>query len=614
MRIDYNCPTILKVCSFQQGDKLDKLSSRARVDGHMQMFGSKTYFHLRLVVVAWMLLWPAAADAQVIKDFKSKLTIAANGNVDVVEDLTISLPATSQRNQFYRILPIWYEPWEKLHVVDVNVTRVVMDDNVDVPFQSWLSGRDFYLKVGDTTTPLKGVHRFHIEYQIMKGVHFNNGNPQLYLSVTGEQSPIPIQNASVTIIPPNGVDMSRVTASGLVGVKGNWKKQKAMVGRDTVLVSAQKLEPAQGLSVVVDLPRGSVVPHSVLYDVVLYMQKFYQSFVLPVATMILLSSWWWLYGRDPGAGKNVSAGWFPPEGMTPAEAGTLIDESCDLHDLVSTLIDLAARGFIKIRVLPYTGFLYLDNKDYEFTLLRSTGDPELKPHEQLFLVALFGGLSGTTYLSAVKGNFSEYIPDLKKRVYSNLVTEGLFARDPEVDRKNFLSAGAAIITVGTCLMVVSAYHVSGQAAAIGAVLSGLVVLLAANAMPRRTSKGVAELAQLRRFQKMLASGDKDELGKVATESPQAFDKFLAYAIVLGLADRWADAFDETVRDYPDWYEVDDTLLSGEFSSKKFVHQLHDGLNVINRALTDPPQVTTTVNSSTIDRSSLHYYHRDSHLL
>jgi len=553
-------------------------------------------------------LLPGASHAQVIHQLNSKLNIAASGNVDVVEDLKISFPAARQRKQFYRILPVWYQPKKSIHVVSLDVKKVTMDDKTVVPFQTWISGREQYLKIGDSSTPLQGDHKFRIEYTIEKAVQFENGNPQLYISVTGEHCPFTIEKATVTVAPPNGTDMSKVKASSLVGTRGIYKPGTAQNASGTVSVSAQNLKPSQGLTVIVDLPRGSVVPHSVLYDAVLYLQKYYQIFVLPVATILLLSAWWFLYGRDPGAGKNQTTGWFPPDYLTPSEAGTLIDESCDLKDLVSMVIDLAARGFIKIRILPYTGFLYLDNRDYEFTLLKSPKDRELKPHEQLFLVALFGGLSTTTYLSAVKGNFIEYIPAIKRRVYESLVTEGLFARDPETDRKNFLAAGAAVITVGISLMVISNYHIGGQATAIGTVLSGLVIVLAAGAMPRKTSKGVGARSQLKRFQHMVAFGDKKELEKVAKEDPQAFSRYLSYAIVLGLADRWASAFAYSQKDYPEWYEIHPQLLPDLFEANRFINELYDSLHVINRALTDPPYVATTANTYSLFSSHLHGHH------
>jgi hypothetical protein len=38
----------------------------------------------------------------------------------------------------------------------------------------------------------------------------------------------------------------------------------------------------------------------------------------------------------------------PPEHLSPAEAGTLIDNAADMRDITATMVDLAVRGFIKI--------------------------------------------------------------------------------------------------------------------------------------------------------------------------------------------------------------------------------------------------------------------------
>ena len=38
----------------------------------------------------------------------------------------------------------------------------------------------------------------------------------------------------------------------------------------------------------------------------------------------------------------------PPEDLTPAEAGTLIDNAADMRDITATMVDLAVRGYIRI--------------------------------------------------------------------------------------------------------------------------------------------------------------------------------------------------------------------------------------------------------------------------
>lgn len=577
------------------------------------MFLDKTRMVLRFALASMFVICMTAfasdsAYAQVIRELNTTLNVAATGNVDVVENLKISFPPVSQRTQFYRVVPIWYQS-DKTHLLlDVHVKSVLMDDKVSVPFKSWFAGREFHIKVGDQTTILKGDHKFRIEYEIARGVHFVNGYPQLYLSVTGDQCPFPINNIIVNVNLPKGTNIARVKTSTLLQPTGERKNMPQMAGANALKVSVQNVKPSQSLIVVVDMPKGTVVPHSVLFDWMLKLQKFYQIFVLPAATIILLSVWWWFYGRDPGADKSAMANnWFPPDNVTPAEAGTLIDESCDLVDIVSTLIDLAARGYIKIRILPYSGFLYLDDKDYEFTMVKSASDPDLKPHEQLFLTALFG-MSGTTYLSAVKGNFAEYLPSIKRLVYENLVAEKLFARDPEIDRKNFLAVGATIVTIGIGLLAASTYHIGGQATAAGTVLSGVIVLLAARTMPRRTSKGVAVNRQICKFESMVAHGNKKEMKSAASSNPDAFSRYLAYAVIFGHSERWASVFAEMIGEFPEWFTVDQSFLPEDFNTVRFVRLLKDSLKVIDRALTDRPYTAHTSNVNTLSPHSHHHHY------
>jgi hypothetical protein len=45
----------------------------------------------------------------------------------------------------------------------------------------------------------------------------------------------------------------------------------------------------------------------------------------------------------------------PPKGISPAEAGTLLDDTIHPRDITSTIVDLAVRGFIKIEEVEDEG-------------------------------------------------------------------------------------------------------------------------------------------------------------------------------------------------------------------------------------------------------------------
>lgn len=561
----------------------------------------KGLFTSRFLIVSWAVatahllsaLSFQPAFSQEIKKFHSDIRIAATGNLDVCENIRISFDKAARRHQFYRIIPTVYDRGSKSrHAVDVCLKNVSMDGGKPVAWSSWVAGREVNIRIGDENEHFEGIHSFEIVYEVHKGVDFVHGAPELFMNVTGDRWPFPIDSAEVVVSLPKGTDLTRVSRS-LKGT-GAVPYMGASIGPtpkgDSLVGRVAGIAPGHGVLLQLGMPPGTVVSPSVLQEFVWHLQHSYQVFVLPVATIVLLSAWWFFYGRDPQTSK--ASGWRPPEGLTPAEVGTLIDERCDLTDVVSTVVDLAVRGYIKIRVLPFNGFLYLSNRDYEFTLLQSPKDRELKPHEQLFLSLLFG-MSNTTYVSALKGQFADYLPYLKRQIYTSLVQGGYFARDPDLDRKNFLSVGAAVITVGVALMIASTYHIGGTATALGSILSGLVLLCAANAMPKRTTEGVRALEQIKSFRNFMVFGEKNDLETVAREETSEFNRFLPHAIVLGVADHWARVVKDSMQAFPEWFELDRTLVPQEFSAIDFVTDLGEALHIINRSLTDVDHIATT---------------------
>ena len=66
-------------------------------------------------------------------------------------------------------------------------------------------------------------------------------------------------------------------------------------------------------------------------------------FLVPIVTFIVLYRLWNARGRDPSR-LAITPQYKPPEGMTPAEIGTLIDNSPDMCDITASIVDLASGG------------------------------------------------------------------------------------------------------------------------------------------------------------------------------------------------------------------------------------------------------------------------------
>ena len=59
----------------------------------------------------------------------------------------------------------------------------------------------------------------------------------------------------------------------------------------------------------------------------------------------------------------------PPDSLTPAEAGTLMDNSADMRDITATLVDLAVRGHLRIEEREVSALLGLTTRK-EFVFCR----------------------------------------------------------------------------------------------------------------------------------------------------------------------------------------------------------------------------------------------------
>jgi uncharacterized membrane protein len=305
---------------------------------------------------------------------------------------------------------------------------------------------------------------------------------------------------------------------------------------------------------------------------------------------IILYVWWSYYGRDEKPVSAIGVEWTPPPGLTPAEVGTLIDESCDTPDVVSTLVDLAARGYLKIKTLTRTDYFLLNKKDYEFTKTAPATEPvALKEHERIFLAGIFTTTGDVVKLSDLKGYFGPLVPRIRSAIWSELADGKMFARDPDSDRSMFRSL-AFLLGIGGVLLIILGGN-GHRADGFGVIISALITGLSAGAMPARTAAGSQALARCKAFQRFVQTAEKQRIALLAKDDPTVFGRLLPYAMVLGAADKWAEAFKDLMIQPPDWYDNSAVYGNQPFSSVIFIDDLGDSLHSITSGFTAMPVVT-----------------------
>jgi uncharacterized membrane protein len=91
---------------------------------------------------------------------------------------------------------------------------------------------------------------------------------------------------------------------------------------------------------------------------------------------------------------------------------------------------------------------------------------------------------------------------------------------------------------------------SGMWSGLAVIVSGLIVYLFGRKMTARSLKGARTYVEILGFEEFMNRVDKDRLKQMP---PDTFEKFLPYAMALGVEHHWAQAFAGIIQNPPSWY-------------------------------------------------------------
>lgn len=461
---------------------------------------------------------------------------------------------TGAWNGIYRFIPVEYRtPQGFNYTLRLDVRSIT--DEAGQPLR-YESSRERHYRKFKIWVPgaVNATRTVLVRYRVRNGLKFFDEHDELYWNVTGDESEVPIEAASARVILPDGV--SGVRAAAFTGGYGS-RETAAMVDAGSTEVAVRTERPLsfrEGLTVVVGWNPGVVSRPTPVDRTVSFMSS---NIMLAVPIMVFpVMGWLWhMRGRDPRR-KPIATCYEPPESLSPAEAGTLIDNSPDLRDVTATIVDLAVRGYVHIAEREEKQLLgLLTSTDYTFTLRKPRAEwTTLNVHERELLEHMFGAKDAVE-LSDLKNEFYKHLPDLRSQIFRQLIGHGCYVRRPDRIRKAFLLAGAAaavvVTVIGTVLSEVQG--LSGAAAVIAGISTGLIVIGFGWFMPSRTERGTRVLENTLGFEEFLRRVEKDRLERLV-KTPELFEKYLPYAMAFGVEDKWARAFEDIYTKAPEWYE------------------------------------------------------------
>ena len=245
------------------------------------------------------------------------------------------------------------------------------------------------IKIGSSDKTYTGKQSYIINYTYNIGKDPLKNADELYYNLVGDEWDTSINNVKFKITMPKAFDESLLGFSS--GNTGSTDSSNISYSVDGNVISGNLeniLYPGQALTVRLTLPEGYFVGESSnidIYSIVVI--------IICIIFVLIVAGLWVKYGKDDEVVETVE--FYPPEGYNSAEIGFLYKGTADTESIVSLLIYLANKGYLKIEETEEQGGLFNKSKGFRIKKIKEyDGDNKC---EKMFFDGLFKGSKGTSY-------------------------------------------------------------------------------------------------------------------------------------------------------------------------------------------------------------------------
>jgi hypothetical protein len=540
------------------------------------------------------------ADERIL-DFHSDIAIAGDASMQVSETIRVRAEGDRIRHGIYRDFPTDYRDryGNRVHV-DFEPAALTRDGARE-PFHTEAQVNGVRVYFGDKNTLLApGEYTYVLEYRTTRQLGFFADHDELYWNVTGNGWDFAIEGASAAVTLPGAVSvqgMHTEAYTGAQGAKGSDYRAKIDAPSHAIVQTTRPLAPREGLTVVVTFPKSIVVAPTNADDARWFLRDNAGVLIGAIGLLLvwLYYLWQWLrVGRDPKAGV-IMPQYEAPEGLSPGALRHIERMKYDDRCFAADIVDLAVRGALTIRQDAST-----------FSLRRAAKARELPPPAEAALLDSVLGSRDELVLkqsehTTIGAALSKHKALLKKEnagryfhTNSTLVIPGvllcvvalllgLFARGagPTTAGAGFMVVWLSGWSIGVVALVGSAIKAWRQPASAGAYAAALFLtffatpfvlgelfgigafvwmtgvgfalvvaaLIATNIaffqwLKAPTAEGRKVLDRIAGLRLYLGVAERDELARQTAPPMTAaeFQKFLPYALALGVEKTWADRF------------------------------------------------------------------------
>jgi uncharacterized membrane protein YgcG len=219
------------------------------------------------------------------------------------------------------------------------------------------------------------------------------------------------------------------------------------------------------------------------------------------------------------------------------------------------------------------------SKEYVFHLKKPRSEwAALKPHEQDLLEGIFsGGEAGETVsLADLHNRFYQNISGIKNDIFGSLLQKSYYTHRPDTVRAEYIGLGVVM----TVILIAGGVWLSNHRGMaplpfiVAGLLSGVIICAFGWFMPARTIAGARALEGILGFEDFLSHVEADRFNRMI-KTPEMFEKFLPYAMALGVEKNWSKAFQGIYTQPPQWYQ------GGSYGPSFYPYMFVNNLNAMS---------------------------------
>lgn len=537
----------------------------------------------------------ARAQTERILDYHSDVELNADGTLLVNETIRVVSTGGRIRHGIYRDFPTRYsDRLGNRYSVGFDLVGATLDG---APEQTRVENRGNGVRIylGSPKYFVQpGEHTYTITYTTDRQLGFFRDHDELFWNVTGNGWIFPIERASATVELPKNIAANEVRLGGYTGPRGSMEQaltHLAEADGTFQFVATRPLGPHEGLTILLMWPKGLVQEPTAQQKLTWFLHDDHDALIGGGGLAVILFYYlmvWAAVGRDPAHGTIVTL-YEPPAGFSPAA----------VRYLERMGFDMAVKGYLRIEERDKTYTLYrtksgtgIPSADEEAAAeVLFDGRDEIRLHNEhhTIIAAAIAALQKPLKAAELKiyfvKNSGYMIPEALISLATVLWMAGTHG-SPAVVMVVFFWLWLSVWSCAVAGLVISSAqawkasfasgHVSGGLAAKAMVTTAVAVpfagfeVMALGMLSRATSIFVAAtligavglhilfdhllkaptragrsmLDRIEGFKMFLGAVESDPIRRATApqQTPEVFEKFLPYAIALGVEKAWAEKF------------------------------------------------------------------------